>query len=63
MNRAQRRKKMKEDKEYRARVKMGAEMALNTLEKMMERHWEKNDESLNEGNIVEDDDSDESLNY
>lgn len=54
---------MKEDKEYRARVKMSSEMALNTLEKMMERHWKKNDESLNEGNIVEDDDSDESLNY
>lgn len=63
MNRAQRRKKMKENKEYRARVKMGSEMALNTLEKMMERYWRKNDESLNEGNIVEDDDSDESLNY
>ena len=42
---------------------MGSEMALNTLEKMMERYWKKNDESLNEGNIVEDDDSDESLNY
>ena len=63
MNRAQRRKKMKEDKEYRARVKMSSEMALNTLEKMMERYWKKTDESLNEGNIVENDDSDESLNY
>lgn len=54
---------MKEDKEYRARVKMSSEMALNTLEKMMERYWKKNDESLNEGNIVENDDSDENLNY
>ena len=68
MNRAQRREKMKKDKDYRGRVKMSAEMAVNTLEKMMERNWkkkgfDKDDETLNDGGIVENDDSDEGLNY
>ena len=47
---------------------MSAEMAFNTLEKMMERNWkkkvfDKDDETLNDGGIVENDDSDEGLNY
>lgn len=67
MNRQERREKMK-DRDYRNRVKMSAEIVLNGFEKMMEKNWKKNgyikdDESLNDGKIIEDDDSDESLNY
>lgn len=67
MNRQERRERMK-DRDYRSRVKISAEMVLNGFEKMMEKNWKKNgyikdDESLNDGKIIEDDDSDESLNY
>ena len=64
MNRAQRREKMK-NRDYRARVKMSAEMAVNTLEKMMEKNWKKiGDETLNQGYIIKDEnEEDQKFNY
>mgnify|MGYP003318380986 CR=1 FL=1 len=48
MNREERRRKMKENPEYRRRIEASAGIALNNLERMMKKYWKKNrDETLN----------------
>ena len=63
MNREERRRKMKENPEYRRRIEASVAIAMNNLERMMKKYWKKNDQTLNEGAINEDEDNDEGLNY
>ena len=60
MNRAQRRKMMKKNPQYKKLVKENATAALNNLEEVFKKRWHE-DETLNEGYREEDDDGEDDI--
>lgn len=63
MNRAERRKMMKTIPGYKNVMKEATQKAVDDLEKMFQKSWEEDDETLNDGESNYDEDDDDDLNW
>ena len=61
MNRAERRRMMKKFPGYRKVLKEASQKTVNDLEKMFQKQWDKDDETLNDGEKSYDDDEDDDI--
>ena len=65
MNRKERRGLMRENPRLKDDIEIATDVAFRNVQKMFERVWEKDDESLNQGKLDVDknDGEDDRLNY
>lgn len=61
MNRAERRKMMKTVPGYKKAIKSATEKAVDNLEMMFKQNWEKDSETLNNGEGSYDDDGEDDI--
>lgn len=61
MNRAERRKMMKTVPGYKEALKGATQKAVDDLEKMFQKRWEEDDETLNDGDLWNNDDGEDEI--
>lgn len=57
MNRAERRRIMKKFPGYRKVLKQASQKTVDDLEKMFQKQWDNDDETLNDGDIIDNEDN------